>query len=542
MKRNPRTWGSRWLAVAAIGVAAAGATGACGAEEESATDDLTSLTARERTLTFEGFVYVEAGASDDEILAAVQRQTRSAFGALTTQNVSVASRELANVDPSTFIQEPVTVVDADTGDTSQAVRVRYLYEDQAIVPKTMARRSSMSLGLLHGTYQDQAKRVLAECTPNTKDDQEMESDVWYVFNPSLSACQRFMSQEQAAIDEAREALTAPKTQISSLERDRLYIPMTARLASVKAAEGSIYPEYDRLFTGGIEKGVLNIALLNGHIDHAEPGKPKPPLNEDSGYWEMLAEMEVLLAERPNLKVVATDPPTDLSTFTIDGKKITGVSFPDFLRWELFDDSWPSGLTAAQKKSLRAAVAERLDDRWIVFEEDVKVKIGKKAEAPLKIRVRLLFGALEETEPYKRAIRENDVMVYNGHSFVGEGPLDPQNFGDADFPESYQLLFIDSCISYNYYDKDYFAFKKRGSRDLDLVVNGLESFSDGSGAAQGRFVASLVGGTQPHYKKLLDVSSTDGTAYAWGKDALRVVDGELDNVYSPKTTKITVTSP
>jgi hypothetical protein len=31
-------------------------------------------------------------------------------------------------------------------------------------------------------------------------------------------------------------------------------------------------------------------------------------------------------------------------------------------------------------------------------------------------------------------------------------------------------------------------------------------------------------------------------YAWGKDALRVVDGELDNVYVPSKKKIVVTKP
>lgn len=515
---------------------------ACGGGDEEAADaDLTSATALERKLTFEGYVFVETGASSAAILAAVRAQTRSAFGALSTQNVSVSSRELADVDTKTFIKQPVTVVDPETGETSKALRVRYLYRDTAILPKSMAKHSSLSLGLLHGDYQAQSKRVLAECTGGSAEDREMESDIWYVFNPSLSRCQKAMAAEQHAIDEARAGLAAPDAEVVPAELERLYIPMTARLEPAKTAAGKIYPEYDRLLSGGIEPGTLTISLLNGIIGHEEPGKPVPPLNEDEGYWEMLGQMDVILQAHPNLKVVGTEPATDLSTFTIDGKKITGVSFADYIDWELYETSYPSGLTAAQKKKLRKAAAERMKERWVTFEEVVSVQIGQKAPKDLTVRIRQYFGADEDETPYRRAIKESDVFLFNGHSFIGEGPLDPANFHDADFPESYQLLFIDSCISYNYYDKDYFAFKKRGSKDLDLIVNGLESYSDGSGPAEGRFVVALLSGKQPHYRKLLDVASSDGTAYAWGKDALRVVDGELDNTYSPDEKPIKVST-
>ena len=40
---------------------------------------------------------------------------------------------------------------------------------------------------------------------------------------------------------------------------------------------------------------------------------------------------------------------------------------------------------------------------------------------------------------------------------------------------------------------------------------------------------------------MKAASTAGSTYDWGKDALRVVDGELDTVYKPTTT-ITVSDP
>jgi hypothetical protein len=515
-------------------------TPACGSGENPVTgdeDDLTSLTARERTLTFEGYVYVAPSASSKTILDAVQRQTKSAFGALRIANVSVSSRELSDVDAKQFKKEPVVVVDPDTQATSSALRVRYRYVDQAIVPKTMARKSSLELGLLHGDYQAQSDRILKECTENTAEDREMADEIWYVYNPSLDRCQEAMADEQDAIDVERKQLDDPGKEIVPAERDRLYVPMSVKLEPKPMTQGAVYPEYDRLWSGGVEPGVLTVSLLNGIIGHGGPGAH--PINEDEGYWEMLGEMEAILDARPGLQVVKVDPPTDLTSFTIGGKKITGVTFRNFIDWELYETGFPAGLTAAQKSSLRVAAAERLLTRWVTFEEQVSVKIGTKAEKKVKIRIDQYFGADEDEAPYRRALKTSDVFVFNGHSFVGSGPLDPANFTASDFPQSYQILFVDSCVSFNYYNKDYFAFKKGGDRDLDTITNGMESFSDGSGAAEGRFVAALLGGKQPSYKKLLEVAGTTGTDYDWGKDAMRVVDGEIANAYSPTKTPIKV---
>ncbi|MBW2523676.1 MAG: hypothetical protein JRI23_05850 [Deltaproteobacteria bacterium] len=542
MSRNPSL--SRVLTTAGLGVALTlvGAQAACVADTSSSQEDaLTSLTARERTMTFEGYVYVHPDASADEIREAVLGQTRSAFGALRTQDVAVGSRELANVDESTFIREPLRAVDADTGDEYETLRVRYLYSDRAVVPNSMSRRSALSLGLLHGDYATQAKRILQECTENTADDREMESDIWYVFNPALPSCKSAMAAEQRLIDDRRSKLLDDDEQIVLEELDRLYIPMTARLAAVEGSRSAVYPEYDRLWRGGIEPGVLTVGLINGMIDHAEPGKTHHPV-DDAGYWEMLAEMEAILEARPGLRVVATDPPSDLSTFTVDGERITGLTFQDFINWELYEWGFPTWLSSTQQTALRKLVAERLYRRWVTFEEQVSVAIGDEGPRTVKIRINQYFGAEEDLGPYQRAIRSSDVFLYNGHSYIGEGPLDPANYQDADFPETYQLLFIDSCLSFNYYNSDYFAYKGRGSLDLDIITNGLESFADGAGAGQGRFVAALLSGEQPSYQQLLERASTTGTGYAWGLDALRVVDGELDNEYSPARTPISVGSP
>ncbi|MBI2391224.1 MAG: hypothetical protein HYV09_16665 [Deltaproteobacteria bacterium] len=58
---------------------------------------------------------------------------------------------------------------------------------------------------------------------------------------------------------------------------------------------------------------------------------------------------------------------------------------------------------------------------------------------------------------------------------------------------------------------------------------------------GRFVGALIDGKQRSYSELLKAAEFTGLGYSWGKDALRVVDGELDNLYSPAKKPITLTT-
>lgn len=515
--------------------------GGCSSDTRQDDQNLTSRTARERTLRFEGFVYAHPDASEAEVLQLVHQQTRSAFGALLTRDVVVAQRELANVDPTSLRYEPLTVPDETGAAAYETLRVRYRYVDRALVPVTMLRKSRLKLGLLHGDYQAQAERVLSECSLNTAEEREMQDQVWYVFNPSLKACIAAMNSEQKAIDTARRVLSEPENQVVAAELERLYIPMSVQLESVATPSHTLYPEYDRLWTEGVVPGQLNITLLNGMIDHAAPGKTHHPL-DDAGYFEMMEQMEVILEAHPDLKLVASEPATDLSTFQVSGKSISGLSFQNLIDFELYDWGYPSWMSQAEKMQLRKQIAQRLSHRWFTFEKKFLVSVGTSGQREHTVRIHLYFGVDDEPAPYRRGVRQSDVFLYNGHSFIGEGPLDPANFKAADFPSSYQLFFIDSCLSFNYYNADYFDFKTDGSNSLDVISNGLESFSDGAGSAQGRFVVALLSQQTPSYKDLLKVAESEGTGYKWGKDALRVVDGELDNRYQPSRTPIVLARP
>src|SRR6185436_7577551 len=141
-----------------------------------------------------------------------------------------------------------------------------------------------------------------------------------------------------------------------------------------------------------------------------------------------------------------------------------------------------------------AVAGKVSNHWIRLEAPVRVKIGTAAEKDVTIEIMTYFGAGSDSTPHKYAIKNSDVFLYNGHSYIGYGPLDPSNFTSSDFPSSYQMLFIDGCVSYNYYNRGYWTLKPGGTKNLDMIVNGMEAPAWHSGYALGKFVHMLIDGS------------------------------------------------
>jgi hypothetical protein len=499
-------------------------------------EDLTSLTARARKLEFAGYVYVGANTDDYTIKAAVKRQTQSAFGALREANIGVNSRELKDVDPSTFLKTPVTVVDPanPSAPARTMTKVSYTFTDDALVPIPMAKRSAISLGLLGKDYQSKSDRVLEECTTGDAHAREFQSSIWYVFDPSLSQCKSAMAAEQQQIDADRRGLTGDEVPAS--EVNRLYIPMTAKLKSVRQSSAVKYPEYDRLFSGGVEPGKLVIGMVNGMMADWAAGE-RHEVYEDSGYGMWYGGLREVFKARPGFKLTSVEGVQKPLEYKLATKTVTFQSFDQMIAFEL-DRTNPPSITYTDRNELRKLIATTLVKRWVTFEVPVTVKMGGQTR-PLTIKLQSYFGAETDATPHKRAIKTSDIFVYNGHSYIGYGPLDPSRFSSQDFPSSYQVLNINGCVSYNYYEKDYIPLKAGGTKNLDLVTNGLESWVNESGPAMGRYVGAFIDGKMNSYPAILKASQFTYFGYDWGMDALRVVDGELDNKYSPTKTPITI---
>ncbi len=507
--------------------------GACtGPEEDAASDeeDLTSVTARARKLEFVGTLYVDPGSSDDLILQKARTQAQTAFGPLRTSEMAVNSRELREIDKTTFVKRDVKVVDPAGGPPRDMVEVKYTYRDDAVVAVSYARRTSAPLALMNPSYRSQLERLLTECTPNDEHAREFSSTAWYVFEPRLPQCQEAIRVEQAKVAADRARLANPRTEVAKSEVERLYLPITAKLGADKTNRGSSYPDYHRLFRGGVKQDKLVVSLVFGLIDHGTT--PKPP-EADYNWGELMTALDIVMRQHGDLKQVAGPDTVDLSRFQLpSGRVVESPSFADLVRLKTGGSTL--GLSFQDGRELQKQFAARVVGKWVAVEKPIKVQIGSEAPRDFAIQVLFYFGAGSGSAPHKYATKNSDVFIYNGHSSIGYGPLDPRNFTSADFPASYQLLWIDGCVSYNYYHKDYIPLKQGGTANLDLVTNGVEAPAWRSGLANGRFLASLLTGSASYRDLLLAAQDTE---------ALRVVDGELDNEYSPSrpATRVTITS-
>jgi hypothetical protein len=258
--------------------------------------------------------------------------------------------------------------------------------------------------------------------------------------------------------------------------------------------------------------------------------------EDEGYDMWFEGLREVFKARPGLKLVGVEGGADALSYKVGTTNVKFASFDDVVAFEL-DNKNPTGITSSNRDTLRKQMADKLAKHWVTFEAPVQVTLGGQTK-PLTIKLQSYFGAETDSTPHKQAIKTSDIFVYNGHSYIGYGPLDPSHFSAADFPATYQVMNVNGCVSYNYYEKDFFPLKG-GTKNLDMVTNGLESWVNESGPAMGRFVGAFIDGKLNSYQNILKAAQFTYYGYDWGMDALRVVDGELDNKWTPTRAPIRI---
>ena len=490
----------RWLALPLV--TALAASGCADTSSSSDEDYLESVTALERNLEFESVVYVPVGSNDATIQTSINTQTRTALGSLLHSEIAVNTKELRTTSTSSWQRDEVDVyADGTHAKTRRILRVRYKYTDKAVMPKAFSRRTSFPLAVLAQPESVVNAQLRAPCTAN--DAHSAGYPLWYEIDTAKPACQTMIAAEQKAVRAASTKLDNPLLEVSEAELKRVFAPIKVRMRPTVQSNIKTYPEYDKLFRGGVEPGKLVIGLVNGRIDDSGVA------SNDSGWDDYFDQLSVVGATH---------------TFAL-----TAV-----------DGSSPAALLPGANQSLTLFTSKRGDrafrdkllGHWLSFEAPVRVKVGGETERDFVIKIQAHFG---DTAAVKRGIKTSDVFVYNGHSSLGGGLMSPSNFTAADFPRSYQILWFDSCLSFTYYEKDYFPLKKAaagtasGMDAMELITNGLEAPSYNSGLAIGALLAGVVGGRQPSYEDLL--------REAIATDPLRVVDGDLDNSYKPASTPI-----
>ncbi len=526
---------SRWFRFAASVLALALFSVGCASEGVgTGEDDLTSASGSERKITWQSFVYVPAGSSDSDIAKAIQKQVKSAIGAFRSPEIGIQDRDaLGNIDPKGWLKEELAVVDAGSA-TGKLLRVRYNYADTAIVRKKNT-AVEQPINLLFGDYVAKAAALKPACS----DDQSTEPDsLWFHFTPQLASCQKAIAGEQDAINKATKGLD-PTKQVSKADAERNFVLVRAKLTAVKAAPIK-YPEYDKLWGFGSDRTML-VAYAFFGVD-ADISNP-----DDISAVEHFRFLRTLLTKFPKLAVTKTDPNMMLLDFSIGSQKYT-ATYPEVCNWVVDNTGFPAAAnTPDLKASLRKQAVQHWGERWIYWELPVTVKLGGQSRA-MTLQVRSYWG-YEDGKPewrqaatwrYLEAFWHGDVFLYQGHSHFGHGPLEPVNYNPSNFADRYQVMLINSCVSFNYYDVDFLKMHPGGSQKLDVVVNGLPAYWTKMGEASANYLIGLVGGENKSWGDILAGMMVKPSWAPSGYDPLRAVNGELDNAFDAKKTPLTWT--
>ena len=530
-----RNWSNRGWLVAPLAVLWFG----CASDESTVEggDELTAPDGVERQLTIKSLVYVDVNASDYTIKSAVQRQIRTAFGPLRIARISVDDRELKNnVDSTTFESKDIDLMKKEADGTLTAdgkiKQVSYTYRARALVHKSLASKSSFSLALLMGNYQSFVDDIIKDCVENYEHDSEFSSSFWYVWAPAQYACKQRIQAEVTAIQTERQDLS--EGQIGDKESTRRFLPINAALDAV-AGPRTGYPEYDQLYSiSDPAKKMVVVYQIMGVASHA--GDPDNQRYEnDMGFKEFLKEVKVL-ADTWSMLEVSSDSSINPLEIPFEGQTYT-ASFATLYDWVVNKSGFPTGISDSQK--FRRAIYDHVALKWIRLQAPLTVYAGHGSKQ-MTLQFRMLFGTESSYAVkgyFKEAFKNGDVVLYNGHSYIGSGPLDPTNYSATDFADRYQIFFFNSCVSFNYYGVDYFDLKAQGTQSLDLINNGIEVWILDGGKSMGRFLAALFDGKQNTWMQLL--KKTQVSPFGSVHDPNRAVDGEQDNTYDPNATPITV---
>jgi hypothetical protein len=508
------------------------------AGSSSTGDDLTSVGGNEYVIDFDAFVDVAPGASDDVVKGAIHRQLKSALGALREQGIGVADRDaVRNLANPTLVRTRLAVVRGDGSVSHEVDRVRYHYHDQALCETGRCTSSTIDLTLLFGDYVARAGELIPMCS----DDSSTDADsLWYHYQPGLAACRAAIAAERNAIDHDRALLADTQTQITASDADRRFLSTRAALVPFAAAPET-WPEHDQLWGFAGDPARAKIVVYSFFGVDSDMSKPN-----DLGLVEYMRFERELRKRMPKLRVTETNPSAWLLDFYIDGQKLPNITWDDVERWIVDRSGFPAavGNDPNKRAELLRQVVNNFSERWIVWTAPYTVQ-RNGVERTMTIEIRTWHG-WEDGSPeirqrarwrYLEAFWHADVFAYTGHSHFGHGPLEPWEYSGANFPNRYQTMLINSCLSFNYYDEDFLRMHPDGTAKLDVVVNGLPAYWQGMGQATAAYVAGMTSGSLS-WRQLL-ASMRVNLPWQTGYDPMRAVNGELDNQFKPQSGAITI---
>lgn len=495
-------------------------------EDEWGADQIVGANSVGRRMAVDGYVYVPTTATQSTIVAAVTSQMRVLFGAARTANIGLSERQPV-INTASFRIDTVTVVDpARPTSTRSLKRVRYTYRARAVVPRTLETASTVPTATLFPTtYATRSAEIIQRC--HAADAQTVSAaSIWYHFEPTRSTCAEAVEAERARIDADRRTLASPDRQITESEAARLYLPVVMSFTPLEGNDAAS-PEYHRLY----EDDRLVAYSFFGLDREDDP--------YDYGGKNYFTWLRTVTRAQPTLRLSVPDG-TNLLAVRWNGREVSNVTLPRVLGWVLDNADFPAEV--ADRNAFRLQVLRQWRDRYVHLSMSATVVTQGRARV-VPIELRTWYGDEEIDQPsaarrYRAAFADADVFQYTGHSHLGRGPLDPQNYAASVFPNKYQLLMVNSCVSFNYYNQ-FFRLHPGGTANLDTVTNGIEVYLEGAGTSSARFVLALLDGRFRTYREILTDMRVD-LPWETAHDPNRVADGELDNVFTRSRFPMSIT--
>jgi hypothetical protein len=533
-----RSLASGWLLSVLVVAGCAGAVPKDGTGGERG-DDLTSVGGTTKQIDWDSFVYVAPGADAPTIQAAIAKQVKSSLGALRELGIGISDRgALHNLDPASWTSTTLNVVDKSGAAGASVQRVQYHYTDTALVAKGQDPGSAFTFTMLFGDYSAGAAALQPACVDEATDG----DSIWYHFAPRQSACRTLINNEQTTINQDLAKLPPSSSpQIPASDAARRFVGVRAKLVPIAAAPTK-YPEYDRLWGFGSDRQKLVVYAFVG-VESNERD------SHDLGAIEYQRLLRTLRAKFGKLAVTYTNPQAMLLDFYVDGNKLDGIGWDDVANWMIDGKGYPAavGNDAQKIEALRQQVIDNFSERFIYWDMPATVTLGGQTR-PMTVELRTFWGLEDDGTPdtkqravwrYLEAFWYGDVFAYAGHSHFGHGPLEPTNYNGGNFPDRYQVMLVNSCLSYNYYDLDFINLHAGGSQNLEVVMNGLPAYWNGMGESTGKYLIALLDGTNKSWAQLLDSMRINEP---WGEsnyEPMRGVNGELDNVFDGVKTPVSV---
>ncbi len=135
------------------------------------------------------------------------------------------------------------------------------------------------------------------------------------------------------------------------------------------------------------------------------------------------------------------------------KKVDVVAFFGAADYGWTEGEWDWG--TYQRDQFRSALTARGFEEADVERGQLFVrKVGELTENVRIVGPETLKSLKDDEEGlFKQLVRDNEIVMYNGHSFYGS--LDVLEEADL-YPGRYQIFFMNSCWSYEYYTKQIFG--------------------------------------------------------------------------------------